>query len=111
MTKQVKNFLEMIPAQRRPFHQSENGRVEVLLPRWGDGRVGRFLGTFLKSTPYRMRLDDVGTSVWLLCNGRRSVYEIGKCLQDNFGDSIEPVYDRLGLFLKQMKRSGIIEWK
>jgi hypothetical protein len=61
--------------------------------------------------PISLHLDEIGTAVWRLCDGRRSAYEIGGCLENQFGDRIDPVYERLGVFLRQMKKAGVIDWR
>lgn len=110
MAKPVKNLYELVPVQIRPFERMDDGTVDVLLPRYGGGPVARVLKSFLSNKPVRIRLDDVGTGVWDLCDGSRSVHEIGLHLHEAFGDRIEPVYDRLALFLEQMRQQGLIAW-
>jgi len=105
------NLLDVIPQRTRGSRDEENGTVTVLIPRFGAGRVGSVLERLLRSAPITLHLDEMGTAVWRLCDGRRSVYEIGDCLKTEFGDRIDPVYERLGAFLHQMRRAGIIEWR
>lgn len=111
MAETVRNFYELIPHQQRPFEACPDGTVDVLLPRYGNNVVGRILKSVLSNKPVRVHLDDIGTSVWQLCDGERSVRSIGQALQHEFGDRIEPVYDRLHTFLEQMKNAGLIAWK
>ena len=111
MAKDIKNLYELVPQQKRPFRELDDGTIEVLMPRYGDGAVGRVLKKFLSNKPVRIRLDDVGTTVWRLCDGRSSFHEIGDSLHRKFGTRIEPVYDRLETFLNQMKNNGLIDWK
>ena len=111
MTKRGANLLDMIPERTKPFRDEDNGTVTVLVPRFGDGRVGRFLQKFVGKAPISLRLDEIGAEVWRLCDGRRSVYEIGGCLEAKFGGRIDPVYERLGVFFHRMKRAGVIDWR
>ena len=105
------NLLDVIPERTRAFRDEDNGTVTVLIPRFGDGRVGSVLEKFFRSSPITLHLDEMGTAVWRLCDGQRSVYEIGDCLKAKFGDRIDPIYERLGAFLHQMRRVGIIDWR
>lgn len=111
MGRKQENLLDMIPEQKVSFRERADGTVDALIPRYGDSRLGRILGRFFKNTPICLHLDEIGTAVWHLCDGRRSVYEIGGSLKETFGDRIEPVYDRLGLFFHQMRKTGIIDWR
>jgi hypothetical protein len=101
----------MVPERKRPFAKREDGTVEVIIPRYGEGRVGKILSRFLKDEPVRLRLDRIGTTAWELCNGSNSVMAIGEHLKKCFGDEVEPVYDRLALFFMQMENRDLIDWK
>lgn len=111
MTNNVKNLYDLVPEKQYGFEELKDGAIDVLTPRYGSGRVGRLLRSFLNPKPVRVRLDDVGASVWRLCDGRRSVYEIGEALRHEFGDRIEPLYDRLSTFVLHMKRNELIDFK
>lgn len=110
MGKNVRNLYEMVPYRRREFEERPDGTVEVLMPRYGENVVGRVLKGVLNNKPVRVQLDEVGASVWRLCDGKRTVHDIGEALHAEFGERIEPVYDRLHHFLEQMRRSELIEW-
>jgi hypothetical protein len=107
--KDPQNLYELTPRRRRDFEERDDGTVDVLVPRYGGGRVGRLLRSVLNNKPVRVQLDDIGTKVWRLCDGRRTVLDIGTELQDAYGERIEPLYDRLGQFLEQMRKSGLID--
>ena len=109
MAKRAENLFELKPRQLRSFEELDDGTIDVIIPRYGDNAIGRLLKKVLSNRPLRIHLDDIGTSVWQMCDGRRTVHEIGRSLHDRFGDRIEPVYDRLEEFLKQIKRAGIID--
>ena len=109
--KKVVNLYTLVPEQKRPFEERGDGTIDVLLPRYGNNRVGRLVGSIFNKRPVRIQLDDIGASVWRLCDGRRTVRDIGTSLQQEFGDRIEPVYERLEVFLKQMSNAGIITLK
>lgn len=101
----------MVPEQKHPCQARENGTADVVIPRYGKGAVGRALSSLLKDTPIRIHLDRIGARTWMLCDGCRSVREIGEALQREFGEEIEPVYERLAMFFKQMERREMIRWK
>jgi len=105
----VLNLLELTPRRRRPYEERGGGRVAVLLPRYGEGRVGKLLERFFQRGPVKLELDEVGTAAWLLCDGGHTVQEIGELLRERFGERVEPVYDRLGIFVEQLARRGLVE--
>jgi hypothetical protein len=110
MDDKVKNFYDMVPRKKWPSEARPDGTVDVLLPRYGNNAAGRLLKMILSKAPVRVKLDGVGTSVWNLCDGRRSVQDIGTSLHREFGEGIEPVYERLEQFLAQMLKADLIEW-
>jgi hypothetical protein len=104
------NLLDLVPVRRIPFDRDARGQVVLAIPRYGRNRLGKWLERRLGKGPIRVRLDEVGSAVWELCDGRRDVAEIGRAVEERFGERIEPVYDRLALFLKQLERWGSIGW-
>ena len=109
--KQPRNLLDLVPEQNYPFYTRDDGTVDVLVPRYGTNFIARALSSMFKNTPVRVHLDPVGTCTWNLCDGRRSVHEIGEHLHGEFGEKVEPLWDRLGLFFKQMENQRLIRWK
>ena len=109
--KPAKNLLDLVPEQKYQANTREDGTVEVIVPRYWDNFIGRLFSRFIKSTPFRINLDRIGTRTWQLCDGRKTVHEIGEILHREFGTEIEPVYERLGLFFKQMENQQLIDWK
>lgn len=109
--KKVRNLLELVPERKRDFKELSDGTVEIIIPRYGDTAVGRVIERFLKSSPVKVKLDKIGAFTWHLCDGEHSVQAIGERLEEAFGASVDPLYERLGLFFKQMERRGLIDWK
>jgi hypothetical protein len=111
MNKKEINLLVLVPQRKQTFVRRDDGTVEVIVPRYGGSRVGKILETVIKSKPIRIKLDAVGAFTWNLCDGNNSVQAIGERLKDRFGDKVEPLYDRLAVFFKQMEKRDLIGWK
>jgi len=109
MSEKVLNLFELRPRQARAFEELEDGTVDVLVPRYGNNAIGRLLKKVLSNRPVRVHLDDVGTCVWRLCDGERTVKQIGESLHERFGERVDPLYDRLEIFIKQMQKAGLIK--
>jgi hypothetical protein len=105
--KQPPNVLEMIPSHNSVFEE-ENGRITVLLPRKQNGFVARFFPQRLLISNFKLHLDDYGTYVWKQINGCKTVFEIAHELKQQFGAEIEPVYERLGLFINLLAQRQLI---
>lgn len=85
--------------------------MTVLEPRYGSNRLGRWIVERIGARPIRVRLDDLGSAVWKACDGSSDVAAIAERLRERFGDAIEPAYERLASFLRQLERNRFIEWR
>jgi hypothetical protein len=94
--------------QRACAFEEEDEQVVLLRPRFGRGRLGRWVERRLGSRPLRLRLDEVGSFVWRRCDGARRVSVLSEELREEFGERIEPVEERLVLFLTGLLRQGCI---
>jgi len=103
------NLLTLVPVQNQ---ESEvNGeKVIILLPKFRHPWLRRVIVPRLKKPFFRIELDEIGSAVWQAMDGKRTVQEIASILQDRFGDGIEPVYDRLGIFLSSMLDGDMIRF-
>lgn len=105
------NLLTLVPERTKGYMLRDSGLVDVIVPRFGEGRIAKVLETLINRSPILIKLDRVGTFTWHLCDGTHTVEEIGDQMQKMFGEKIEPVYDRLALFFKEMEKRELIRWK
>jgi hypothetical protein len=107
--KDIKNLLEFIPV--RNYEWNEKDLVTVKVPRFRS-RLGRkFCRLLKKESTFNVNLDKQSSYTWKLCNGKRTVKEIGDLLKEEFGEEIEPVYARLGELLRIMEGNKLITLK
>jgi hypothetical protein len=112
--KQTFNLLEMRPVRVREFEiaQVEGAdRVVVLIPRFGYTKIGQWFNERLRKPYHKIKLDELGSFVWNLCDGNMQVKDICNSLREKFGEKVDPVHDRVALFLKQMEKSSMIDFK
>lgn len=110
----MQNLLDMRPIRLRLYKVNEkkgDGNYTILVPKFGNGKIGTWLRKRMKKPDYLVHLDDFGSYVWHLCDGEKQVREIGVSLKEKFGEKVEPVYDRLSQFFKQMERSKLIAFR
>ena len=81
--------------------------VSVLLPRFRNAMLQSWAERW-HMRPFRLKLDAVGSFVWLHCDGEKTVAELGDAMADEFGKKVDPVEERLTLFLGQLKRGGLV---
>ena len=102
------NLLTLVPIRQLEWQENSEGNVELLKPKFSVERVQKMFSKMMKQDHFKVKLDKVGSAVWKLIDGKKTVKEIGVELQNQFGADIEPVYDRLGQFIGQLHRSKFI---
>jgi len=92
------NLLEVIPCR------SEHITAE----REGETWMQRFLVPAGMSKELHVRLEEHGTAVWELIDGKRNVREIIEKLADHFQNE-EGYESRVSAYLSQMQKDGFIK--
>lgn len=106
----VLNLLDLKPVHNRRFEAMEDGRVAILQPRISNRVLKKWFEPILRNPDIRIRLDEYGSFVWKQCTGECTVGELADRLREKFGDDLEPVMDRLSLFLKYLERYEFIRY-
>jgi len=104
------NLLDLVPVRNREWEELEDRQIIILQPKIRNPWLARWLLPRMKRPHYRVKLDTFGSWVWNRCDGRKTVKEIGLSLKEHFGETVEPVYDRLGIFLNQLEQSEFIQF-
>ncbi len=104
------NLLDLVPRRTAEHEIGEAGIVTVLMPRFGNRFLQRWLTPKFRSTYIKIKLDEIGSETWLLCDGARNVGEIATLMREKFGERIEPCHDRLALFFKQLERARFVDY-
>jgi hypothetical protein len=111
--KKYKNLLAMRPVRKCKweFEGEDKAKVVIFFPRF-QSRLGKKIGeSYGLVMDRKLHLDDYGSSVWRLCDGKTTVREIGDVLEEQYGDSISPLYPRLAEFFSILERNKFIEFK
>lgn len=105
-----RHIAEMVPIRAAKWRKT-NGRVVLVMPRFRSSVGKAFLKILRKKNVIKVHLDDVGSTVWLLCDGKRHVKEIAEEIHKKFGERVEPLYGRLANFFMTMEKYGFIKMK
>jgi hypothetical protein len=92
------------------WQEGDDGCVEVLRPKFGTGRVGRWISSRLRHPQLTIKLDETGSFVWKMCDGDHAVEEIAAALEAGSLETTPDFRPRLAVFLTQMARRGMIDW-
>jgi len=111
MVKQGENFLEMIPVRNVSEFTLENGKITLLLPKFKNVWLRKWLVPPGKSTHIRLHLDDTGSRIWDLIDGTRNASEICDSLVTflmNNNQKTDDLEYRVVKFLTDMYKKRII---
>jgi len=108
------DLLELTPVRRVPWIEREDGRVVIDRPRPPiDGLRGFFRRAAWILAPRRIRLDEIGSFAWRRLDGATKVRALAVVIRDAFPDSCDQLEERLGAYLRAMRRLRLIsfpEW-
>jgi hypothetical protein len=110
-SEEIPNLLELIPERLVECNKTSDGLTHLVVPKFRGKRFGKFLTGRLRHPTWKLDLDEVGTFVWDQIDGRTKVEMISEKMKNHFGDKVEPVYDRLNLFLFTMRKEELIRFK
>ena len=76
------------------------------------GIANRIMQKLIKKpkTSY-IHLDEMGSFIWPLMDGERDILEIGKFVEEHFGEKANPLYERLSQYFKTLEKYNFIEYK
>lgn len=100
-------FWTLRPRRILVHEVGESGRIVVLRPKLLSARW-KWLLRLLRKPDFRVKLDDRGGFVWLLCDGQRSVAEVAAATQQHFADPPEDSGGRTAVFLRELARGGFL---
>lgn len=102
------NLLDTVPMRAEIVRTAwEDGCVVLILPRFRKVWMQRWLLPKALSPEVRIRLEEHGTAVWKLIDGRHTVAEIIALLQPHF-EPDENYASRVAAYVVQLQRDGFI---
>ncbi len=104
-----KNYLEKCPERNsRILWKVDHGLV--ILEVENKGFCNRVCQKLLKKPKISyVHLDEIGSNIWLLTDGERDIIKIGERIYEKFGDSLNPLYERLSIYFKILNSYGFIK--
>ena len=105
------NLLELIPDQNIQSEKTDDGFYVLLKPKYSHPWFVKNVLPRLKNPYFKIKLDDIGSFIWTLCDGQKTVEEIGRKMKEKFGDRVEPLYERLGTYFQNLEKNKFITFK
>jgi hypothetical protein len=105
------NYLDKIPkmAENHPWNLDENGKVTIETK--NVGLMNKIAQRFFKKpeTSY-IHLDELGSFVWPLIDGEKSIVQIADYVKEAFGEKAEPLYPRLAKYFQILESCKFVEF-
>lgn len=80
----------------------------VLVPKFRNPFLVRWLMPRLSKPYIRVKLDDYGSFVWHHCDGTTTVASMAEKMKLRFGAAAEPVEERIGKFLRKLEQGELV---
>ncbi|MDR0541053.1 MAG: PqqD family protein [Dysgonamonadaceae bacterium] len=102
------NLFDLIPVISEHITTEKEGELSVIaFPRFRSKFMQKYFVPKNKSSIIRIRLEEHGTAVWDLIDGRQTIREIAGVLAEHFRH--EPNYEyRISAYLQQLHKQGFI---
>lgn len=111
MKKKERNLLDLVPERNCKWEETEPRKITLLRPRYKNPVLRYFVVKFQRSEDFRIHLDDVGSRVWGLIDGLRTIEEIGRHIDKDEKEALQQAYERLAQFFLILKQNKFIRWK
>jgi hypothetical protein len=104
------NLLELVPEKNIEWMKTEEDLICLLKPKLQLQILRKHILPHLKHPHYKINLDKIGSLFWENCDGKRSVEEIAQRMKNALGDEVEPLYERITLFLQNLEKNKFIRF-
>ena len=106
----VKDFLSFTPIRvGYEWSTDDDGIVHITVPKFHGKWGKRWCKLLRRKETFTADMDQLGSIVWMHCDGKNTVEDILNVLKKEYGDE-EDLDQRLFLFLQQMKNLNYLRY-
>ncbi len=106
------NYLDKIPVRNEKIGWSKDGDGIVTLEIENTGLFNRIAQKLFKKPKVSfVHLDELGSFVWPLIDGKSDITAIGKTVDEHFGEKAHPLYERLAKYFSILNSYGFVSFK
>jgi len=108
----AENYLDKCPVRSKALKWSFDDNGIITLSIENKGVFNRIAQKFFKKPKISyIHLDEMGSFVWPLIDGERTIGDIAEKVKENFGEKAEPVYERIAKYFQILSSYGFVIWK
>ncbi|HRN25609.1 MAG: PqqD family protein [Ignavibacteriaceae bacterium] len=105
------NALDLTPTKIYSDEKDESGLITILIPKFKNTLLKKYIAPKLKDDNFRVKLDKFGSAVWFKIDDESNVYQIIKDIKAKFGDELQEETERIAKFIFQLYHKGFITFK
>ena len=108
----TKNYLEQKPMRAEHVGWSADENEIITLEIENKGVFNTIAQKLFKRPKISyIHLDDIGSLVWPLLDGSKTIIDLGENVKEKFGEKAEPLYERLAKYFQILDSYGFIKWR
>ena len=108
MRRAPQNLYDFRPVRAARFEVGADGLVAIVVPRFTNRLLVKFLVPRLRAPDYRVRLDAIGSFVWQQCDGSATVETIVERVRARFGDDADAALARTTQFVRTLVKGNLV---
>ncbi len=106
-----RNYLEKIPARPSHIAWQTDDKGTVTLSIENKGWANRLAQVFFRRPKVSfVHLDEIGSFLWPLLDGKKDIIALGKLVDEHFGEKAHPLYERLARYFQIMDSYNFLDW-
>lgn len=104
------NYLERKPIKNQKITWTEKGGI-VTLEIKNEGLMNKLAQKIFKKPEISyVHLDEMGSFVWQLIDGKKTILEFSDFVKEKFGEKAQPLYERLAKYFQILESYSFIAW-
>ena len=105
------NYLEKKPLRKKNINWTTDESGKVTLEIENKGVFNRVFQLLLKKPKISyIHLDEMGSFVWPIIDGEKTITEVGILVKEHFGEKAEPLYERLAKYFQILESYGFVKF-
>jgi hypothetical protein len=108
------NYLDLTPVRLMEYQLTDDGRIDILLPRFRSGFLSKVSKNSKKGEHIYIHLDKIGSLIWISIDGIRNVHSICNEMNEKYPLVIHPKEEtekRVTEFLSRLYQERYISFR
>lgn len=105
------NYLDLIPAKADSMKWHRDFKERVILEVENKGVFHTIAQKLFGKPRYtKVHLDEFGSFIWPLIDGKRNVAELAELVKEQYGEKAEPLYPRIVKYFQIVESYGFVKF-